>query len=338
MADNLPASNGENPLPTLSDWLATWLGFQLPAIPMPQTLKNLDKAVGNILLAAGENGAERINANTGRVRAKGKIAVDGLYRTDEEKRKIENKAAIVQIAVDELNDGAGSKTAEDAQAEIDDDWLNLFSRLAEDKSSDELKGLFGRILAGEIRRPGAFSLRTLQFISTLSKADAHEISQFLSYAIANSFIPLFEQEDFGPHIHMRVKMQELGLATHASMIGGLVWNVEVGSSQNFVLDGTGLGVIIANNSSRVVKLQIECQVLTVPGKELTTIANPPSTEFEYMKALSQVIFEKIRMRHADDLLSGKIDVHAGPIFLFGKDQFRFQSAYKASMPGQTSPA
>ena len=148
MPDDLPVPSCGNALPSMSDWIANWLGFQLPSIPMPQTVRNFDKAVGKILLAAGDNAEARIKANTGKAKAKGRIEIDGLYRTDEEKRKLENRAATVKIAVDEMNDKPGQQ---DARDEIDDDWLNLYSRLAEDKSSEELRSLFGKILAGEIR-------------------------------------------------------------------------------------------------------------------------------------------------------------------------------------------
>jgi hypothetical protein len=71
MSEDLPVPSENKPLPTLSDWIANWLGFQLPAIPMPQTIRNLDKAVGKILLAAGENAEARIRSNTGKAKAKG---------------------------------------------------------------------------------------------------------------------------------------------------------------------------------------------------------------------------------------------------------------------------
>jgi hypothetical protein len=190
MPDDLPAPVGGNLPPSMSDWIASWLGFQLPSIPMPQTVKNLDKAVGKILLAAGENAEARIKSNTGKARAKGRIDVDGMYRTEEDKRKVENRAASVKVAVDELNDKPGQH---DAHAEIDDDWLNLYARMAEDKTSEELRSLFGKILAGEIRKPGTFSLRTMQFISTLSRDDAHKISQFFSLVLEGQFVPLFQE-------------------------------------------------------------------------------------------------------------------------------------------------
>lgn len=181
---------GEENLPTFYDLISNWLGVQLPTWPLPQTRKNLDKAIGKILLAAGENVEARIKANTGEAKTRGKINIEGLYRTEEEKRKIGNRAEAIRIAVEELNENHPSA---DAGADIDDDWLNLFVRLAEDKSSEELQGLFGRILAGEIRKPGSFSLRTIQFISTLSKEDAQDIPVFLSYALDNSFVPILNE-------------------------------------------------------------------------------------------------------------------------------------------------
>ncbi len=41
--------------------------------------------------------------------------------------------------------------------------------------------LWGRILAGEVARPGAYSLRTLQTVKVLSKRDAQLFSQYCAY-------------------------------------------------------------------------------------------------------------------------------------------------------------
>jgi Protein of unknown function (DUF2806) len=43
--------------------------------------------------------------------------------------------------------------AQQEVAPIEDDWLNNFEKEASQKSSEEMQRLFGRILAGEIRRP-----------------------------------------------------------------------------------------------------------------------------------------------------------------------------------------
>lgn len=44
-------SDGDN-LPSLRDYISNWLGFRLPAVPLPQTVKNFDKAIGKILRKA----------------------------------------------------------------------------------------------------------------------------------------------------------------------------------------------------------------------------------------------------------------------------------------------
>jgi hypothetical protein len=53
MADN-------EELPTIGEAISQWLGVRLPTIPLPQTRKNIDKALGKLVLAVGENLEARI--------------------------------------------------------------------------------------------------------------------------------------------------------------------------------------------------------------------------------------------------------------------------------------
>jgi adenylate cyclase len=55
-----------------------------------------------------------------------------------------------------LEDLRHSTPQEDAPREIEDHWLNYFARLAEDKSSEELQTLFGKILSGGSNGPAPF--------------------------------------------------------------------------------------------------------------------------------------------------------------------------------------
>ncbi|MDA9391453.1 hypothetical protein WN73_12460 [Bradyrhizobium sp. CCBAU 45394] len=313
----------------MSDWIASWLGFQLPSIPMPQTVKNFDKAVGKILLAAGENAEARIKANTGKAKAKGKIDIDGMYRTAEDKRKLENRAATVQIAVDEMNNKAAQQ---DAGSEIDDDWLNLYAKIAEDKTSEELQSLFGKILAGEIQRPGTFSLRTLQFLSTLSKSDANEISNFFSYVLFDRIVPNANALPHGPEIHARLLMEELGLASSPTVFSGLIWNISIPANTNIIMTASGFGILIINRTTREINFQLEAQILSTPARELVKIANPPAANFEYIKSVSQIIFEKIRNAGFSEEIvnNGAVAVQAGPLISANT----IVPSYVASMPGQ----
>jgi hypothetical protein len=298
----------EGDLPTLSDIISNWVGFKLPTIiPLPQTRRNFDKAVGKILLAAGENAEARIKSSTGQVKAKGKIAIEGLYRTEEEKRKIGNRAEVVRVTVNELN--SDSKTT-DAQGEINEDWLNSFMRFAEDKSSEEMQNLFGRILAGEIRKPGSFSLRTVQFVSLLSKEEADAISVFLSYVINGNAVPMLGWDvPSGPEFATRIMMQDLGLASHPTrQSGGLSWSLEILPKTDGLLFGTKFGIIIKNESDRTIKLSLASQIISKSAQELIRIANPGSTNLDFLKALAEECFRKINMDDFYGALAGSLSI------------------------------
>ena len=67
---------------------------------------------------------------------------------------------------------------------VDDDWLYAWRDHASNVSNDELQRLWAKLLAGEIKNPGTFSLRTLEFVRTLSKAEATAISQLAAFIIS----------------------------------------------------------------------------------------------------------------------------------------------------------
>ena len=54
----------------------------------------------------------------------------------------------------------------------DHDWITCFTEFVQDVSSTELKQIWSRLLAGEIRNPGSSSLRTLHVLRLMSTVDA----------------------------------------------------------------------------------------------------------------------------------------------------------------------
>ena len=59
-----------------------------------------------------------------------------------------------------------------SKEEVYTDWITKFINIAEDVSDDELKIIWGKILAGEVRTPGSYSLRTLETLKNLSRKEA----------------------------------------------------------------------------------------------------------------------------------------------------------------------
>lgn len=69
-------------------------------------------------------------------------------------------------------------------AELDDDWLNTFEKEASQKTSGDMRLLFGRILAGEIRQPSRFSIRTVKLAGEIDSAAAKLFLRLCSLSIS----------------------------------------------------------------------------------------------------------------------------------------------------------
>jgi hypothetical protein len=88
-------------------------------------------------------------------------------------RKAKNRISVAQKAADHISEATGEHP--DA-APPEDDWINFYTRFAEDASSEKLQDLFGRILAGQVVRPGSFSQSTVRAVAELDQSIAADFS------------------------------------------------------------------------------------------------------------------------------------------------------------------
>jgi len=98
-----------------------------------------------------------------------------------------NLDEIASIADANLRNAATNPMDENGPeaAPISDDWLNVFENDAAPISSEQMQRAFGRILAGEIRRPGSFSIRTIKLIAQLDNQAADYFQLLCSLSISN---------------------------------------------------------------------------------------------------------------------------------------------------------
>ena len=66
---------------------------------------------------------------------------------------------------------------------IDDVWLNIFETEARPRSTEEAQLLFGRILAGEIKNPGSYSLKTVKALGEMDQNIASLFKRLCSVCI-----------------------------------------------------------------------------------------------------------------------------------------------------------
>lgn len=98
----------------------------------------------------------------------------------QEMKKQENIENIINSAKDILE-----KEQEDSisSKDVNEDWLMRFFNSVQDISDEKMQLLWGKILAGEIKQPSSFSLRSLDAMTKMSKDEAQLFEELSSYVI-----------------------------------------------------------------------------------------------------------------------------------------------------------
>ena len=181
----------------------------IPGIPAP-VRRNLLKAMGQLCSAAidvpiaylegitderrAETAARIKLTNTSAEQIAQQMQTDPEYaRVAAQKfghrviREQVNLDMIGQRATKELTDYSSAvdeTETEGAGDSINDDWLNVFETEARLKSTEEMQAFFGKMLAGEIRKPGSYSTRTVRILGSLDQSVASLFLRVCSVCIS----------------------------------------------------------------------------------------------------------------------------------------------------------
>ncbi len=173
---------------------------------------------------------------------------------------------------------------------VEEDWINRFFNIAEDISNEEMQQLWGRILAGEVKKPKSYSLRTLELLKNLSKHEAETFMKFASLAInsnGTSFILNFKnekllEEEYGLNFNDRLLLEELGFLTANDLQFRILATQEKQSQLYFVL---GKSLVLLEKPSNQPEQQLQVLVFTKIGQELIKLVNA-TPKMEYIKLLA----------------------------------------------------
>jgi len=132
-------------------------------------------------------------------------------------RREVNVAKAITYAESELKDDPQKPP----EREIESDWLYRWRDYAGAVSSEELQSLWGRLLAGELKAPGSYSYRTLDFIRNLSTDEAKKIER-LSRFVITDFIARSQKsllDDEGISFGDLLELQNLGIISGVEALG-----------------------------------------------------------------------------------------------------------------------
>ncbi|WP_271606624.1 DUF2806 domain-containing protein [Bradyrhizobium sp. CCBAU 11434] len=181
-----------------------------------------------------------------------------------------NREEVARKAIEYLGEEPSAKAEKP-----DDDWLNVFERYAEDASSERLRDVWGRILAGELRKPKAFSLRTLRFIAELDETVVSQFERWSSRVTDSDSVPFPPNE--GDGFSELLNLQDCGLITG---VGANLHkkfdfkNRAEGELARVSFTFRNFTVLVTINGPH--ELQIPCLFLTSVGREIYSITRSAS--------------------------------------------------------------
>lgn len=205
-----------------------------------------------------------------------------------ERKKQENIEHIIDLAAEQLHEDP------EVNAEkVDTDWSARFFTIAEEISNEEMQKLWGKILSGEVKRPGSFSLRTLELLKCLTKREAEIFTKFVQLNVRHSkgyFIPYIAQDAFEDYFNIPYSeillMYEIGLLSSGPNIGLHFPALQLPATILYEFGETGIHVTTAAHNS---PNSIAILSLTQIGLELSTLIPIERNERNIMylcKALS----------------------------------------------------
>ncbi len=113
------------------------------------------------------------------------------YQQAKKQLNVENVTA---DAVEELLNDPKIKNLSN-ETPVDQDWITRFFQTVENIGDEDMQRLWGKVLAGEVKQPKTFSLRTLEFLKNLTKAEADlfcKIGNYAAFAGQKHFVAAFD--------------------------------------------------------------------------------------------------------------------------------------------------
>ncbi len=185
---------------------------------------------------------------------------------------------------------------EAATSKLDSDWLNEFAGITGRKSNKDLQILWGRLLAGEIRQPGTFKLRTLQRLSAIDSSEAVRIHDFLKLSVSNAYI--FRADEVVRFTTV-LEMEDLGVVQSGGGLLNTSWQVEENDEGMFTFSNKVLKVTSRDKR----RLQVNCFPLTDFGKDLAALIIYEEVPIAYINAFATAISNQNQSIKIADVLN-----------------------------------
>lgn len=244
--------------------------------PATVLVERISDAVGGFFKPYQIKRVARAEAEAKKIKAEAEVEVSELQEralnrfVAEEARKQKNIEEIGSAALGDVRDDADPD-------EIEEDWIINFFDKCRLISNDEMQSLWSRVLSGEANQPGAYSKRTVNFLSSMDKRDA-EIFTSLCRFVVNSQDPIplvYDLEDeiyesVGLNFQKISHLDNIGLISYEGLTGFKMENMP----QQIAVEYFDTPLILRFSGSGPNEFDIGKVNMSSIGKELASVCDP----------------------------------------------------------------
>lgn len=185
---------------------------------------------------------------------------------------------------------------------VDEDWTTRFFEYAEDISNEEMQEIWGRILAGEIKRPNSFSLRTLEFVRNLTKEEAQVFTKAANFVISSWNSPfIFKGKGDDSLLKLGLSFEEQLLLTEIGILqaeANITRRLSKAEHESIIIFESGKYIIKTTKKANTLEHRIPILRFSKVGVELLSLLTINPSE-EYIKEFCNSIeSENISVEYA----------------------------------------
>lgn len=251
--------------------------------PIEKLIEVVSKAIGvlyeprqTVRMAKAEAEAERIKA-IGHAKTEALIAGDEAKVEElsiiekrivakEEKRQ-KNIEKVVGVAAQSIKEESNV-----SEEPVNPDWATRFFDIAQDISDEAMQDLWGRILAGEVKQPNSYSLRTLEALRNITREEAELFEKAAQYVLYDGSYYLYRFSDITekevPVEYSEIaRLVEIGLFQAGSGVSQNYYN-DKEEPRNAYLFYAGKYVALIEVTPSMKKVSFPIYSLTKAGEEL----------------------------------------------------------------------
>jgi hypothetical protein len=256
--------------------------------PATVLIKKISDAIGGIARPGQIRRVAKAEADAEIIKAEARVKITDIEEralirmVREEGQKQENIENITAKAIPHLS--------QDAKPEnVEKDWLTNFFDRCRLTSDEQMQELWASILSGEANKPGAFSKRTIEIVSTLSKKDADLFTKLCTFAwmigkvtpvILDSQNAIYNSA--GINFNSLLHLEDIGLVKFENL-SGFIRKVPDKYVSIFYY-GRPLTIEFPDNKPHI---ELGKVLLTQAGQELASICGSAQSDDYYSYVISE---------------------------------------------------